>query len=98
MYNYAFKATYCISKLNFVKLFIKIFTIFIFLFFYRYNAVVYPVQSRINMTNVRIRRVLSVVWIIPGIVAAPNLYPATAVSHSLYSEFGKFSRVTCFDG
>jgi hypothetical protein len=50
------------------------------------------------MTNVRIRRVLSVVWIIPGIVAAPNLYPATAVSHSLYSEFGKFSRVTCFDG
>ncbi|OXA53205.1 Neuromedin-U receptor 1 [Folsomia candida] len=80
-----------------IVVFASVFTL-VAICFERYNAVVYPVQSRINMTNLRIRRVLTVVWIIPGLVAAPNLYPATSVSQSLYSHFGEFTRVTCFDG
>ncbi|XP_035708585.1 QRFP-like peptide receptor [Folsomia candida] len=66
--------------------------------FERYNAIVNPVQSRINMTNCRIRRVLTLVWIVSILLSSPNLYPATAVFHSLYSDFGEFTRVTCFDG
>ncbi len=65
--------------------------------FRRYYAVVYPMHSRIHMTDYRIRRVLLLVWIIPIIVAAPNLYPATAEKSYLYSEYGEISRLTCFD-
>ncbi|XP_035701979.1 RYamide receptor [Folsomia candida] len=50
------------------------------------------------MTKLRIRRMLVAVWVIPCLLAAPNLHPAKSVSNSLFSRFGEFTRVTCFDG
>ncbi|CAL8082622.1 unnamed protein product [Orchesella dallaii] len=63
----------------------------------RYYAVVYPVHSRINMTDGRIRRVIMAVWFIPILCAFPCLYPAKSVTHVLWSEYGEISRTTCFD-
>lgn len=73
------------------------FHMFMELCIFRYYAVVYPVHSRINMTDRRIRRVLLLVWLIPFICASPSLYPAEVDSHHLSSEYGKFSRKICHD-
>ncbi|OXA62800.1 Allatostatin-A receptor [Folsomia candida] len=62
------------------------------------KAVVFPVQSRMNMTRFRIWRVLTCVWVIPCFLAAPNLFPARSVEWSFYSSYGEFTRSVCLDG
>ncbi|XP_035702810.1 QRFP-like peptide receptor [Folsomia candida] len=79
-----------------IVVFASVFTL-VGICFERYNAIVHPVQSRISMSNLRTRRVLTVVWVTSCVFASPNLHSAIAVSQSLYSKYGEFNRVTCFD-
>ena len=63
----------------------------------RYYAVVHPIQRQVHVSAGRVGWTLTAVWILPCILAAPNAYPALAAIHHLSSEYGEFTRTTCFD-
>ncbi|XP_054718994.1 QRFP-like peptide receptor [Uloborus diversus] len=62
----------------------------------RYMAVIHPLESRMQQTKSRAKRILLVVWFLPCVVAIPFLYPSQAFSNTLQSDFGTISRLTCF--
>ncbi|XP_074663204.1 QRFP-like peptide receptor [Tubulanus polymorphus] len=62
----------------------------------RYYAVVHPLNTMRFHSKSRTRKILALVWLIPGIVAIPYTY-ATRYDFAVESHYGKFSRQTCRD-
>lgn len=65
-------------------------------FIFRYMAVLYPLESRMQQTKSRAKKIILVVWFIPCCVASPFLYPSEAFANTLQSDYGVIRRLTCF--
>ena len=70
--------------------------IIIYLYLYRYYAVVHPFAAMKMHGKSRTRKILAATWIIPMVVAAPYLY-CTSFAFTIQSEMGLVSRQICND-
>ena len=67
-------------------------------FHYRYFAIVYPLESKIQQSKSRTIKILVAVWIFPLLGASPNLFFQSRVLEStLSSNYGTISRLHCAD-
>lgn len=56
----------------------------------------HPLESRMSQSASRTFRILLLVWLLPALVALPNLYPCEAAANQLTSRLGTIHRLTCF--
>ncbi|XP_076359666.1 neuropeptide FF receptor 2-like [Tachypleus tridentatus] len=63
----------------------------------RYFAVVHPLESRMQQSKARAKRILLIIWGSPCFVSLPFLYPSEATSNTLPSNYGTITRLTCLD-